>query len=93
MAFVYFSLFVFVLFFVIYFFNNLWVSISRTDLDKNEELYEAYDYLKQNNIRCMLEQAYLYDFADDNKLNLFVHKKDLEKAKGLLERRSKRLSG
>ncbi len=93
MAFVYFSLFVFVLFFLIYFFNNLWVSIKRTDLEKNEEPYEIYHYLKQNNVRCKLEQAYLYDFADDKKFNLFVRKKDLERAKRLLERRSKRLSG
>ncbi len=65
----------------------------RTKQQKNDELDDTYYYLKQQNIRCKLEQAYLYEFPDDNKFILLVRKKDLEKVKGLLERRSNRLSG
>jgi hypothetical protein len=72
---------------LVYIFSTDWeVLVAATKKSSSVKLNEIYQSLKEKNIRCKLSEQNI--FINDTIVNLVVYKKDLQKAKKLIEQQS-----
>jgi hypothetical protein len=87
MTYVYLLIAIILPYILVYIFSTDWeVLATATKKNTVSKLNETYQYLRERNIRCKLSEHDI--FLNDAIVNLVVYKKDLQKAKTLMEQQA-----
>ncbi|MFN7251926.1 MAG: hypothetical protein ACK4M9_14145 [Anaerobacillus sp.] len=71
---------------LVYIFSTNWEVLATATKKNTSKLNETYQFLKGKNIRCKLSEQDI--FINDTLVNLVVNKKDIQKAKTLMEQQA-----